>query len=697
MHNFINEFVDLLPKNVLIFKYTKKNNYVYNFRQIIICDDYFMKYNLLKNPDLLLENNNRIMFVDEIDSIMDPLTSEFNLMINTSNIIPEKESLFYLIYKIVDEYNKLKDKNTKSIRNLFKKIYDESQKCEIKFLLEKFINCMFYDRCPKENIDIGIYYLFKKLYYSLLSLNKLILNKDYGLSFEPNDPNYFYAQPYSGINLPIKDSLFNDYILTLVLTTNIFINNIRDDDIFNIIKLIVTNNFKNEKIIKLKKILLNSSTKLSEKIRIIKEFMEVPTQRYLLVEKYIIHFILEKIEYLDEFINTSFIEILNPVLYKNCIGFTGTAESILIPKINDKQIFMETFFIEELKENSFKSLIMSNNEIKPTFTKFNSNEDIISALLSDFITNYQVIIDAGAYLRNKKIKEYVKDFLKYKDYVIYFDDNDKAIISNKDYKEEEFISIDKQISKDSTYLILYDNNHCRGTDLKLPPCKGILTINNFNNSVDILQSLYRLRQINNIDDTKRQSIDYYYANIDTELSIDNLIEYLKDKTSQNIKNKEKDFIIQVIKSNEKFYKENIIKYDIIKINNFIYPKDKDDIINIKKDLKNESIFKLICTQQKLYASRHCCSFSKLKRSDDVSLSISTNINTNINTNTNTNTNTNINNFIMNSDIKYIEIKNLEKRLMNSNNINDINKILVKENYYINLYEYYLICLDYARV
>ena len=43
------------------------------------------------------------------------------------------------------------------------------------------------------------------------------------------------------------DSLFNDYILTLVLTTNIFINHIRDDDILNIIKLIVTNNFKNHK------------------------------------------------------------------------------------------------------------------------------------------------------------------------------------------------------------------------------------------------------------------------------------------------------------------------------------------------------------------------------------------------------------------------------------------------------------------
>ena len=35
----------------LIFKYTKNDNYVYNFGQIIVCDDYFMKYNLLKNSN----------------------------------------------------------------------------------------------------------------------------------------------------------------------------------------------------------------------------------------------------------------------------------------------------------------------------------------------------------------------------------------------------------------------------------------------------------------------------------------------------------------------------------------------------------------------------------------------------------------------------------------------------------------------
>lgn len=46
---------------------------------------------------------------------------------------------------------------------------------------------------------------------------------------------------------------------------------------------------------------------------------------------------------------------------------------------------------------------------------------------------------------------------------------------------------------------------CFTTDLKLPPCKEILTINNINNSIDILQTLYRLKQINSIDIKKTVS------------------------------------------------------------------------------------------------------------------------------------------------------------------------------------------------
>jgi hypothetical protein len=59
---FIIEFIDLLPKNIIVRKLTNDMNYKFIFGQILIVDDKFIKYNLLKNSELLLFDNNRILF-----------------------------------------------------------------------------------------------------------------------------------------------------------------------------------------------------------------------------------------------------------------------------------------------------------------------------------------------------------------------------------------------------------------------------------------------------------------------------------------------------------------------------------------------------------------------------------------------------------------------------------------------------------
>jgi hypothetical protein len=340
------------------------------------------------NSGLLLKNNNRIMFVDEIDDIMDPLISEFNLMINTSNDIPDKMILFTLIYEIVNEYDKLENKTIEGIKTIFINIHNKyNNNNDINIILTKFINCMFNSDCSDEQINIGTYYLLKKIYISLKSLNKLILNKDYGLSFDKKDSTYYYAQPYSGINTPIKNSLFNDYILTLVLTTHTYLNvQLRDDDIILIINIIISYKGDYKPIMILKNKLLNNLILLDEKINIVKKYLYCDNQLYkILIKLYIINIILNKVEYLNKFINTSFIEILHPAIYKNCIGFTGTAESILIPEINDKLIFGDIYKIEQLNVNAYNSLIMSNDNRKPEFIKLNNEDEIVIKLYSDMI------------------------------------------------------------------------------------------------------------------------------------------------------------------------------------------------------------------------------------------------------------------------------------------------------------------------
>jgi hypothetical protein len=335
---------------------------------------------------------------------------------------------------------------------------------------------------------------------------------------------------------------------------------------------------------------------------------------------------------------------------------------------------------------------MSNSDIKPLFIKCNNELDIYLNIIND-ISKYQVIIDAGTFLRYKNIIDYVNDFLQYKDIVIYFDNQDKAKLINKQRQIQDFNNIELLIGE---YLIFYDSNHCRGTDLKLPSCKGLLTINNFNNSVDILQSLYRLRQINSQDLEKIQYIDYYYTNIEQELTIDNIQEYLKNKTIQDKENKNIDFLIQTIKTNNKFIdNDGKYTYNNNEITSFIYPKTKSNLNNIKKDLKNEYIFKLICTKP---YNEYCIMLNKLINKNNEKIILSTSTNTNINTNTNTNTNTNMNmNMNMNINLYFEELQityqyiyNSEKRLLNIDNINNINKIKI-DKWYITLYELYL-CL-----
>ncbi len=86
--------------------------------------------------------------------------------------------------------------------------------------------------------------------------------------------------------------------------------------------------------------------------------------------------------------------------------------------------------------------------------------------------------------------------------VINFNENHKAMVCEAIKGPPTLAVIEKtkvydydnnvELLKDKNYLIFFDINHCRGTDIKIPNCHGLLTLNNFNISVDTLQSLYRL-------------------------------------------------------------------------------------------------------------------------------------------------------------------------------------------------------------
>jgi hypothetical protein len=668
MYNILSNFIYLLPKNIRLKKiifnnyYLENSMYYFKKNQIIIIDDITIKYNLLKNTEEII-NKNRFLLIDEIDDLINPVKSEFNLLINYDNKLPQKEILLELIYDIMLKYNVIGFNIKQYIFNL--KLDN----------IINFIKCYFKsnddnENCNIKNVENKIFYLVKKILDTIKQTDELILNKHYGLGHNNNEESYYFAQPYSGLNLPIKNSHFNDYILTLILTTLIFINKsfvFRDKDYSNIINLIYKSTDPDFDKIKIK---LNNK-KINELSTIVKNEIEKHKNKY--VKFYLLNFILPNIKYLNKYINTSFIEILNPINYKKLIGFTGTIELIekFNPKFKDDENLLSFYKINELKQKGIINLTSTTEIIR----KYNNEEDLIKELLN-LDKKYNVIIDNGSYLKEKLVFEYVQLFLEKYDTVVYFNDNHEPKMVSK--KNEIDYNIDLLTEN---YLIFFDINHCRGTDIKIPNCNGIITLNKFNNLVDTLQSIYRLRNISH-----GQNVDYYYTNINENLTKDNIFKYLEVKLQNDLNKINKIFLIHNINSLKKF-KNNNYMYDIIET--YIYPKDEISLNDIKKkDLELEDTFNKICKKKKI----NCDNLEKLIVNNIHSLNISTSVSRNISTNVSRNISTNVS-----TNISIIQNKSQVYNYILDNNI--INIAIDIDDYYnkyfynnreITLYEYYII-------
>lgn len=654
MFDILFKYIDLLPKNINLQQIINyNNNYEFHNGQITVMSDTVIKYILLKDSELLTKNTNRLLLVDEIDNLMDPVVSQFNLTIEMKNDMPFKKLIFNIIYDILIYMKNDSDTDIKEIFkkdslfnienelendvidyiNLFKNIKEKdifelvtknnNKNKKIIILLNNFIKCLLFNtKCNKKIEDdnnIILLYLLKKIYNIIKQFNILIINKHYGFSHDIKDNSYYFAQPYIGLNIPSKDSVYNDFILTIIMTINLFINtDLRDQDIINIIDILYSSDNDTIKYYKLDDFLKKINILLYEqKIDYIKNKISI-IDKDNLIRLYLNKYILNKITYIHLFKNTSFIEILNPHLYDTCIGFTGTTETIdLIPFINDKQIFNETYSIEKFKIDAYDALINTKSTSLTKYIKIDSSKELDENIIEIIKTNdnYQVIIDNGAFLRFKNIEEYVNIFLNIcnKTHIVYFDNNHTAILK---YKEnDKLINIDYnnniELLKDKKYLIFFDINHCRGTDIKLPKCHGLLTLNNFNLSVDTLQSLYRLRNINHDDENKRQTVDYIYANINEE-NIKDIKKYLYQKTINYNKSKRKEFYKQCINSDIKIFKQDdILIYKSDEIQSFIYPTNLNELEKkislLNKDLENKYYYKLLCKEK----NNNCNEYNKL--------------------------------------------------------------------------------------
>ena len=550
---------------------------------IKILSDSEIKYNFL-NAELndIEKNKNTIMLIDEFDSILDPLQSNFNITdsktIEINKIINTIKPLIYIL-KENPEISSINETDVIS----YKAEIDIISEHEIIKLLVDDIN----------NILLQI------------KNNKLKENSNWGIH-----PKFCYAIPYRTKHEPLEKSNFSSCIMIIILTFYYYII-INDFKITKYLHNYLEINNLIEKIFHIK----NEDSNLDLLNNIIISYDYSKKQEIFDI---ILNNIFEQI-YLSEYqYNTSFIDIINiDHIFK--IGYSGTV-NIDLPNIKSDDKFYE--IILDYDEHINIKYAINNSEviyIKDLYLNLNNEKFIIDNLLSNRLLNsYDCLIDVFGLLKNM----YNIDVVKILFNNLELSNSRKRDIIFMDEKHEKLIYRDGIIelySETKIYykpFIYYSQAHIVGIDIKqdnYPKLLGLCIIDNQSTYTDVAQAMYRMRKLN-----IGHNVHFLYLNEDFN---DNIEQRIQDKillllleNDKNKKEEKKDYLIyQTIKSDirkkrtTKFidrYKESIKYYYLTEnISDLhIFENIFENIFTIDEIIDNdlEELFSKINDKEKIY-------------------------------------------------------------------------------------------------
>jgi hypothetical protein len=624
----------------------ENNNYLLEkyFKVILIISDVTLKHQLLiqstqtsndKRPKQFLFNHShsRFCIIDEIDDCINPLKSNFNLKMNESTIkteIPEYCDLFFSF--MIDYIKKISTiVNCDNINIIIKEFFSEHMDVLECICQNKNVNGSIKDNCQgfiNSDEKAKILYILEKIYNATKILKKYIKNRHYGFDKVKNK-RYFYAIPYIAIDTPSDDSEFNDIYTIMILTINLYLNDdfsLRDEDIKKITSFVLYNDIDipSEKIDFVELCYdynnIDNKRKYKNNDFFKNKIEELGLSKYL-IELYLLKIILPDINFTIEYKNTSFLELLNPHISHKYISFSGTTEFVgkinnEYPKIYSKNIvsynnnystrwidypvikskFFDNINFADLSEDSLYNYINDNNDKNPR--------------------RINCIIDTGCIFRFKQNKNYAKEILskiKGVKYVLFYDNNDILYRCALNYDGVIFTlentiknNEELEIMSKEMYFIFFDEKHIRGSDINLPlNTHGLVTVTHINNSVNIMQGIYRLRQIG-----RGQTVEFIInKNLENDVNYKGLWDYIKKNTNIYMEEQEKELVIQTILANQKFLSYVHPGYFNIKIKldflpDYIYTSDINDIMkfdfNTKKIIDfyvNHDIFSIDYIEQ----------------------------------------------------------------------------------------------------
>lgn len=461
-------------------------------KKIKILTDTTIKKYYLADVFSNIDNTDTVMLIDEFDSILDPMKSNFN-------IINEKEKSKNLLFdllkpnfdKPIEEQIQFVEDGNINTGILASPKYDELVKSEITKIKEQIANEIL-----SENINWGIH------------------------------PTKGYAIPYRSKGNPLLNSNFSSSVITVYLTlyfyivlknyeltetiVNYIIYNSLLDKLFNIDEpQIITFDFINS-MISIKELKIDFFNKL---ITHIFNTIDIPINRY----------------------NTSFVDILNiHGIFK--IGYSGTI-NIDLPPLTNLNKFIKDDIVEDLDE----SLNIEYAINKSKSYLYNPNEHIfkIDGLK---LNEYSAIIDTVGFFKNRQnefVAMEIYNFFNKERNIIYIDETDNiyAIIDG------DKLVYNPNYSYKSPF-IYYSQAHIVGIDIKqdnYPLMKGLCLIDENSYYSKIAQAMFRLRKLN-----MGHSIDF--INMKKYREKEEIICYIRENEENNKNNKNKYLLFQTLKT-----------------------------------------------------------------------------------------------------------------------------------------------------
>jgi hypothetical protein len=478
--------------------------HIFNIKdKVKILNDSTIKKYYLSDVFLNDDNSDTIMLIDEFDSILDPMKSNFNVVIEKSLSINNLYNLF------------IKDNFDAVISNqLSESLIDEDLPGLIN---DSVFNNVQVDKLIKEEIVSTLIQIKNK---------KLIENINWGIH-----PIKGYAIPYRSKGNPLLNSNFSSSVLTVFLTLYYYITIKK----YTIDKLIVNYIINNNLFGKLFKTLKEPTIiTLDYIIRIINE-QEITDEKLFDI---IFYDIFNKILLPENRYNTSFVDILNiPNLFK--IGYSGTI-NIDLPKLENDDRF-DINYIEkdpDEKDNIEYAILNKNTQslYYANYIAFINDDDYID------LNNYDALIDTiGLYkdYNNEDIARKIYTKFNNERPIIFIDELDNIYVLIND-KIENYKSTTNYIKP----FIYYSQAHIVGIDIKqdnYPILKGLCIIDNNSAYSQIAQSMFRLRKLN-----MGHSIDF--LNNDKERTCREILDDINKNELKLNESKKKYLLFQTLKS-----------------------------------------------------------------------------------------------------------------------------------------------------